>query len=109
MIHMCQSTATGLTTRNSSMLQGRSSTLSRMRCAHVGTHVEGESAFKRRGRAVRYRLRSNRGLGSNTTLARVAVQSSTPSTNRLKERTGGVQTEPGRMKHIESKMHTVQE
>ena len=48
---------------------------SRIRTAHVGTYTEDKSSFKRRGQTARYR-----------------VQSTTAFTNRLAERTGGVQT-----------------
>ena len=64
-----------------------------MRSAHVGKYAEDDSDFKRRGRAVRYRLKSNRTLGSSITFAKVAIQSNTASFDRLTERTDGVQTE----------------
>ena len=64
-------------------LQWRSSSLSRMRSAHMGTHTEDKSSFERRGRGVRRWLRSNRRFGSSTTFAVVAVQNSTASTERL--------------------------
>ena len=70
---------------------GRSSPLSRMRSAHVGTHAKDESSFERRGRVVRHWFRSNRRFGSSTTLARMAVQNSTATSDGLTERTRGVQ------------------
>ena len=47
------------------------------------------SSFERRGRVVRHWLRSNRSLGSSTIFARMAVQNSTASPDRRKERTCG--------------------
>ena len=108
-----------------------SSSLSRMRSAHIGTHTEDKSSSEYRGRVVRHRLRSNLRLGSITTFARMEVQNSTASSDRLTECTCGVQVKrarsnllqtdsqsalavckrrgPGRMKHIELKMLAVQE
>ena len=40
-----------------------SSSLSRMRSAHVGTHTEDKISFQRRSRVVRHGLRSNRRFG----------------------------------------------
>ena len=45
--------------KNSSKLQWRSSSLSRMCSAHVGTNAKDESSFERRSRVVRHWLRSN--------------------------------------------------
>ena len=49
--------------------------------AYVGTHAKDESSFERRGRVVRHWLRSNRRFGSSTTLARMAVQNSTATSD----------------------------
>ena len=62
-----------------------------MRSAYVGTHAKDESSFERRSRVVRHWLRSNRRFGSSTTLARMAVQNSTATSDGLTERTCGVQ------------------
>ena len=74
-----------------------SSSLPRMRSAHMGTHAKDESSFERRSRVVRHRLRSNRRFGSSTTFARMAVQNSTAASDRLTERTRGVQTKKARL------------
>ena len=62
-----------------------------MRSAHANTHPKDESSFERRGRVVRYWLRSNRRFGSSTTLARMAAQNSTATSDGLTERTRGLQ------------------
>ena len=94
----CLSTATGLTTRNSSKLQWRSSSLSRMRSAHMGTYAKDESSFERRSRAVRCWLRNNRRLGSSTTFTRMAVQNRAVASDRFTERTRSVLTQRARSK-----------
>ena len=81
-----------------------------MRSAHMGLHTDDNSSLEHRGGVVRHWLRSNRRFGSSTTFARLARHDSTASSDRLTERTCGVQTKrPCRMKHIELKMLTVQE
>ena len=62
-----------------------------MRSAHVGTYAKDESSFERRSRVVRHWLRSNRRFGSSTTFERMAVQSSTATSDGLTECACGVQ------------------
>ena len=62
-----------------------------MRSAHMGTRTEDESSFERTRRVVRHWLRSNRRFVSSTMFARLAVQHSTASSDRLTERTCAVQ------------------
>ena len=62
----------------------------------MGTHTDNESSFEHRGRVVRHWLRSNRRFDSSTTFARMAVQNSTAASDRLTERTCGVQAKRAR-------------
>ena len=74
------------------MLQWKNSSCSPIRIAQMGTHTENKSSFERRGRVARHWLKSNRRFGSSTTVAIIAVKNRTDSTDRLTERTCGVQT-----------------
>ena len=58
----------------------------------MGTHEKDESSFERRSRVVRHGLRSDRRFGSSTTFARMALQNSTPASDRLTKCTRGVRT-----------------
>ena len=62
-----------------------------MHSAHVDTHIEDKNFFEHRGQSVWNWLRSNQRFESSTTFSRMAVQSSTASSDRFIERTRGVQ------------------
>ena len=71
----------------------RSSSLSRMRSANMGTDAKDESSFERRSRAIRRRLGGGRRLWSSTTFARMEVQNGAAALGRLTEHAGSVQTQ----------------
>ena len=73
-----------------------SSSLPRMRSAHMGTYAKDERSFERRSRVVRHRLRSNRRFGRSTAFVRMAVQISAVASYRFTEGARTVQTQGAR-------------